>query len=74
MLRNNESLAQTTMSVLQDTLTHHIAKKSIPCIDEKGNKTKTAGMKLELFIFDILQFASVVHSYYASRSEEVRFP
>jgi hypothetical protein len=52
-------------------LTHHIAKKSIPCIDEKGNKTKTAGMKLELFIFDILQFASHVYSFYAARNEEV---
>jgi hypothetical protein len=28
-------------------------------------------MKLELFIFDVLQFADRVHAYYAERDEEV---
>jgi hypothetical protein len=28
-------------------------------------------MKLELFIFDVLQFANRVHAYYAERDDEV---
>lgn len=54
-----------------ETLTHHIAKKQIPAVDEHGNVTKVAGMKLELFIFDILKFAHEVQTYYANRDEEV---
>ena len=55
----------------QDTLTHHIAKKMIPCVDDAtGAATKRQGMKLELFIFDILCFSGSVQAYYCERSRE----
>jgi hypothetical protein len=65
-------LAELIRGPTQDTLTHHIAKKNIPSIDDAGQPTKVAGMKLELFIFDALQFAERVHACYVERDEEVR--
>ncbi|KNC82555.1 hypothetical protein SARC_05168 [Sphaeroforma arctica JP610] len=66
-----------TMDFLEDvctkhreTLTHHIALKKIPTIDEKKEATKLDGMKLELFIFDIFQFSERLAVYYVNREDE----
>lgn len=43
-------------------LPHHVAKKKIPCINEKGDQTKPEkpnGIKLEQFVFDCFPFLSM---------------
>jgi UDP-N-acetylglucosamine/UDP-N-acetylgalactosamine diphosphorylase len=45
-----------------DKLPHHIAKKKIPHVDEKGNAVKPEkpnGIKLEQFVFDCFPFLSM---------------
>ena len=42
-----------------DEMPHHIAKKKIPFVDEKGSEVKPTtpnGMKLEKFVFDVFQY------------------
>lgn len=42
-----------------ENLPHHIAKKKIPFVNEKGEIVKPTspnGMKLEKFVFDVFQY------------------
>lgn len=55
---------------LVPSLYHHVARKQIPCIDAFGSPTKQAGIKLELFIFDVLPLADTVHLLQVDRASE----
>ncbi len=48
----------------------HVAKKQIPCIDEAGAATSTAGFKFETFVFDALAFADESAIVEVERREE----
>lgn len=57
----------------RNELVYHVAKKKIPCIDEKGqpvNPTSNNGIKLELFVFDVMQFANKMLVLYVHREDE----
>lgn len=48
----------------------HVAKKQIPCIDDAGGATTTAGFKFETFVFDALAFANESAILEVERREE----
>lgn len=55
----NVLISFCTSSEHLDEMPHHIAKKKIPFVDEKGIEVKPTspnGMKLEKFVFDVFQF------------------
>ena len=57
----------------ENMLVHHVAKKKIPTIDDKGNPFVPQvpnGMKLELFIFDVFPFSKNMAVLEVSRREE----
>lgn len=57
-------------SNLLEQLPYHIAKKKIPCIDEKGAATETWGWKFELFVFDVFEYADSISAIEVLRSDE----
>lgn len=57
-------------SNLLEQLPYHIAKKKIPCIDEKGNTTEIWGWKFELFVFDVFEYADSISAIEVVRADE----
>jgi len=56
-----------------DEMPHHIAKKKIPFVDDKGVEVKPTspnGMKLEKFVFDVFQFTDNFSVFLCKREEE----
>eukprot|EP01117_Protostelium_nocturnum_P015320 TRINITY_DN5929_c0_g1_i4.p1 TRINITY_DN5929_c0_g1~~TRINITY_DN5929_c0_g1_i4.p1 ORF type:complete len:478 (+),score=103.06 TRINITY_DN5929_c0_g1_i4:189-1622(+) len=51
-------------------LPFHIAKKSIPSVDEKGEACNVNGWKLELFVFDVFGLANRFFAFEVDRNEE----
>lgn len=51
-------------------LPYHIAKKKIPCIDDKGIPTDVMGWKFELFVFDVFEFADKLSAMEVVRAHE----
>mmetsp|Transcript_20048 Transcript_20048/g.28054 ORF Transcript_20048/g.28054 Transcript_20048/m.28054 type:complete len:475 (+) Transcript_20048:107-1531(+) len=51
-------------------LPYHIAKKKIPTVNEKGERTTIDGWKLELFIFDVFEFAENMVALEVAREQE----
>ena len=51
-------------------LPYHIAKKRIPCIDDKGAQTEVMGWKFELFVFDVFEFAEKLSAMEVIRAHE----
>jgi len=52
------------------SLPPHIANKDIPSINDKGEPVKVKGWKLELFIFDVFEYAKTMVAFEILRNEE----
>jgi UDP-N-acetylglucosamine/UDP-N-acetylgalactosamine diphosphorylase len=55
------------------TLPYHIAKKKIPCVNERGETEMPSvnnGWKMELFVFDVFEFSKNMVALEVLRSEE----
>jgi len=69
---NTRFLRQIITEHLEE-MPHHIAKKKIPYVDDKGveiKPTKPNGMKLEKFVFDVFQYTSNFGIFVCERDEE----
>ncbi|KAL5519530.1 UAP1 [Sanghuangporus vaninii] len=60
---------------MEKSLAYHIARKKIPSITSlegasKGEKGKTDGMKLEMFVFDVFPFSQNFFVFEGARAEE----
>ncbi|KAL6060924.1 UDP-N-acetylglucosamine pyrophosphorylase [Balamuthia mandrillaris] len=57
-------------STYASLLTHHVAKRPVPAIDDKGASQTVNGWKLELFIFDVFGFAEKLVAFEVPREQE----
>lgn len=56
---------------MEKSMAFHIARKQIPNVSlESGERTKSAGMKLEQFVFDVFPFAERFVVFEGPRAEE----
>merc|ERR1719499_29840 len=70
---STEFLSQIGCSGSKKDMPIHVARKKIPCVNEKGETTKPKqpnGIKLEYFIFDSFKYAKKMNAYECLREEE----
>lgn len=61
----------TRTDEMEKNMAYHIARKQIPNVAiDSGERAKSAGMKLEMFVFDVFPFAERFVVFEGARSEE----